>query len=87
MHLYRSLIQSKLDYGCVVYASARKSYVRMLDPVQNTLLLTTVPRGIENFASNQSESMSHLWNFDSIKYIYIHTYIHMAMRDYYNNAT
>ena len=30
LHLYRSLIRSKLDYGAVVYGSARKSYLRML---------------------------------------------------------
>jgi len=33
--LYRSLIRSKLDYGCVVYGSARRSYLRMLDPIHN----------------------------------------------------
>jgi len=26
LHLYQSLIRSKLDYGCVVYGSAGKSY-------------------------------------------------------------
>ena len=35
LHLYRSLIRFKLDYGCVVYGSARSSYLRVLDPVQN----------------------------------------------------
>jgi len=38
LHLYRSIIRSKLDYGCNVYGSARKSYLRMLDPVQNHAL-------------------------------------------------
>ena len=38
LHLYRSLIQSKLDYGCIVYGSARGSYLRMLDPIQNHAL-------------------------------------------------
>ena len=38
LHLYRSLIRSKLDYGCIVYGSARKSYLRMLDPVQSHAL-------------------------------------------------
>ena len=38
LHLYRSLIRSKLDYGCVVYGSARPSYLRMLDPIQNQAL-------------------------------------------------
>ena len=38
LHLYRSLIRSKLDYGCVVYGSARRSYLQMLDPIQNHAL-------------------------------------------------
>jgi len=38
LHLYRSLIRSKLDYGAIVYDSARKSYLRILDPVQNQVL-------------------------------------------------
>jgi len=38
LHLYRSLIRSKLDYGCIVYGSARGSYLRMLDPIQNYAL-------------------------------------------------
>jgi len=38
LHLYRSLVRSKLDYGCVVYGSARNSCLRMLDPVQNHAL-------------------------------------------------
>ena len=36
--LYTSLIRSKLDYGCIVYGSARSSYLRRLDPVQNHAL-------------------------------------------------
>ena len=35
LRLYRSLIRSKLDYGCVVYGSARKSYLRKLDTIHN----------------------------------------------------
>ena len=38
LHLYRSLIRSKLDYGCIVHGSARGSYLRMLDPMQNHAL-------------------------------------------------
>jgi len=38
LHLYRSLIRSKLDYGCIVYGSARGSYLRMLDSIQNHAL-------------------------------------------------
>ena len=35
LHLYRSLIRSKLDYGSILYGSARKSYLEMLDTVHN----------------------------------------------------
>ena len=35
LRLYRSLIRSNLDYGCIVYGSARKSYLQMLDPIHN----------------------------------------------------
>jgi len=38
LHLYKSLIRSKLDYGCIVYGSARGSYLQMLDPIQNHAL-------------------------------------------------
>ena len=38
LHLYRSFIRSKLDYGYIVYGSARGSYLQMLDPIQNYAL-------------------------------------------------
>ena len=38
LRLYRSHIRSKLDYGCVVYGSARVSYLQSLDRVQNLAL-------------------------------------------------
>ena len=38
LRLYRSLVRSKLDYGCIVYGSARKSYLDTLDRVQNAAL-------------------------------------------------
>ena len=34
-NLYRSLIRSKLDYGCIVYGSARPSYLKMLNTVHH----------------------------------------------------
>jgi len=33
--IYRTLIRSKLDYGSIVYGSARKSYLKMLDPIHH----------------------------------------------------
>ena len=33
--LYRSLVRSKLYYGCTIYGSARKSYLQMLDHIYN----------------------------------------------------
>ena len=35
LKLYWSLVRSKLDYGCIIYGSARKSYLQMLDPLHN----------------------------------------------------
>ena len=35
MKLYRSLVRSKLDYGCIVYGSASKTPLAKLDPVHN----------------------------------------------------
>ena len=35
LKLYRSLVRSKLDYGCIIYGSARKSFFQMLDPIHN----------------------------------------------------
>lgn len=35
LKVYRSVVRSILDYGCVVYGSARESYIRRLDPVHN----------------------------------------------------
>ena len=35
LRLYRSLIRSKLDYDSIVYGSARKSHLKMLDSVHH----------------------------------------------------
>ncbi len=35
LQLYRNLVRSKLDYGCMIYGSARPSYIQMLNPIQN----------------------------------------------------
>jgi len=33
--LYRALIRSKLDYGSIIYGSARKSYIKILDTIHH----------------------------------------------------
>jgi len=38
LRLYRALVRSKLDYGCIVYGSARKSYLKALDPIHHQAL-------------------------------------------------
>ena len=35
LRLYRALVRSKLGYGCIVYGSARKSYIKILDTIHN----------------------------------------------------
>ena len=35
LKLYRTLIRSKLDYGCTVYGSAKKSNLKLLDPIHH----------------------------------------------------
>ena len=35
LNLYRSLVRSKLDYGSIVYGSARKSYLKYLDTIHH----------------------------------------------------
>ena len=38
LRLYRSLVRSKLDYGAIVYGSARPSYLKRLETIQNQAL-------------------------------------------------
>ena len=35
LNLFRTIIRSKLDYGSIIYGSARKSYLEMLDPIHH----------------------------------------------------
>ena len=35
LRLYRALVRSKLDYGCLIYGAACESYISLLDPIQN----------------------------------------------------
>ena len=34
-NLYRTIVRSKLDYGCIVYGSARPSYLQTLDTIHH----------------------------------------------------
>ena len=57
LKLYRSLVWSKLDYGCIVYDSARKSYLQMLDPIHNPeLRLASGAFRISRLASHYVEA-------------------------------
>ena len=35
IRLYCSFVRSRLEYGCAVFSSARKSYLKKLEPIQN----------------------------------------------------
>ena len=35
LQLYQALIRSKLDYGSIIYGSARKSYIKQLDTIHH----------------------------------------------------
>ena len=34
-NLYRTIVRSKLDYGCIPYGSARPSYLKALDTIHH----------------------------------------------------
>ena len=53
LKLYRSLVRSKLDYGCLVYGSASKTALAKLDPVHNQGLCLSLGA----FRSSPVESM------------------------------
>ena len=38
LRLYRSLIRSKLDYGCIIYATGKQTVLNLLDPVHNSAI-------------------------------------------------
>ena len=35
LRLYRSFVRSRLEYGCAVFSSSHKSYLKKLEPIQN----------------------------------------------------
>ena len=42
LRLYRALVRSKQDYGCFIYGATCKSYISMLDPIQNQCLRLSI---------------------------------------------
>ena len=38
LRLYRSIIRSKLDYGCFAYATAKSNVLELLDPIHNAAI-------------------------------------------------
>ena len=53
LNLYRTIIRSKLDYGSIIYGSARKSYLEMLDPIHHQGLRLA----LGSFRTSPSESL------------------------------
>ena len=53
LNLYRTIIRSKLDYGSIIYGSARKSYLEMLDPIHHQGLRLALGA----FRTSRSESL------------------------------
>ena len=53
LNLYRTIIRSKLDYGSIIYGSARKSYLEMLDPIHHQGLILALGA----FRTSPSESL------------------------------
>ena len=51
--LYRALLRSKIDYGCLVYWSARQSHLQILGPIQHQALRICV----NAFRSSSKESL------------------------------
>ena len=74
-NLYRSLIRSKLDYGCIVYGSARGFYLRMLDPIQNHALRLCLGAYRTSSASSLCVEANEppLYCFSAIKKLHTHS--------------
>lgn len=53
LKIYRALVLSRLDYGCIVYNSASKSALKSLESVQNTALRLC----LSAYRSSPSESL------------------------------
>ena len=60
VRLYRSFVRSRLDYGCAVFSSARKSYLKKLEPIQNQgLRICLEPSGLLQCKACMYMQMNH----------------------------
>ena len=67
LHIYRSLVRSRLDYGCQIYASATASTLKVLDPVHHRgLRLATATFRSSPVVSIYVRQESRLWNIAEI---------------------
>lgn len=73
LHIYKSIIRNKLDYGSIAYASSRNSYINKLNTIQNcSLRLATGAFRTSPINSIQSlteiPSLEHRRSFLLLKY-------------------
>ena len=54
LNLYRSLVRSKLDYGSIIYGSARKSYLKCLDIFHHQVYVSLLGRFVLLFSYRKS---------------------------------
>ncbi|XP_072398193.1 uncharacterized protein [Diabrotica undecimpunctata] len=68
IHVYKTLIRSKIDYGSIIYASAKEYLLHHLDVIQNTAL--RIPTGA--FRTSPIESLRAETREPSLKYRRMH---------------
>ena len=69
LKLYRALIRSKLDYGSIIYGSARKSYLKILDIVHYQALGAFRTSPIPSYVEADEPSLSERRVKLSLQYI------------------
>ena len=52
MRLYNSFVCSRLEYGCAVFSSAHKSYLKKLEPIQNNGV-KNMPGDLQDFSNGK----------------------------------
>ena len=85
LHLYRILIRSKLDYGCMVYQSTSNTTKSLLEPIANECIrmatgpFKSTPVKFLNIIANET-SLEDRRQWLSVKYFY-------KMKSQLNNPT